>query len=143
MKRKILSLFGLAILAGFTSCVKKDEVSPKVVTVDKTAVFEVYAHKDYTNSYYADYEATIHLRIYRGDKGTMGEPLVFDTTFTKLLKDLPLEGNKLVIRKVVPDVDAQKEWVSLGSGYRVGAEAYGSYEPVPDGENNKKIKVVL
>ena len=140
MKLKFTLLPALAILA---SCGKKDEVAPKPVPVNKTAIFEIFAIEDYTNSYEAEMEATIHLRIYRGEKGKLGEPLVFDSTFTKLLKDLPVESNKIVIRKSIPNVDTEKEFVSLGSGYRVGSNGYGSYEPVADEEKQPVIKIRL
>ena len=143
MKLKFTLVSALIAVALLASCGKKDEVAPKPVLLNKTATFEIFALKDYTNSYEAEMEATIHLRIYRGEKGKLGEPLVFDSTFTRLLKDLPVEANKIVIRKSIPNVDTEKEFVSLGSGYRVGSFGYGSYDPVTDEEEQPVIKIKL
>ncbi len=142
MKLRYTYLLAFAGLATLTAC-DKEEVAPEPALTDKTAVFEVFASGDYTNSYLAEEEATIHLYIYRGEKGVAGTPMIFDSTFVMLLKHLPMEDNKIVIRKTIPDVDTKKEFVSLGSGYRVAQFGYGSYEPVPDDENTKTIEIVL
>lgn len=134
----------LAVLGTLTSCDKdKNNVVPAPVAVDKTVIFEIFATKDYTASYNADHEARINLSISKTNNTTMVEIVVFDTTFTKVLKEFPLEANKLVITKKLSGVINQNEWIGIGSGSRVGAVAYGTYESLPEYELQKVIKVAL
>lgn len=143
MKLKSTFLFALAAIATLASCDKNENIAtPAPVAVEKTVMFEIFSTKDYSTSYHADQEATVVLSIRRTDKATMKETVVFDSTFTKLLKDIPLEANQIVIVKKMPVV-AQNEWVNIGSGSRVGAFSYGSYEYFPEEQLEKKVEIVF
>lgn len=143
MRVKTTLLFTFVLLGILASCDTKEAVEPQPVFVDKVVKFEVFASGDHSNSYYANHDATIHLRIYRTDKIDMVEKLVFDSTFTRVLKDLPLKASKLVITKEITAVSEKDEWVSIGSGYSVGPHSYGAYVPFPAGELEKTEEIVL
>lgn len=140
---KKTSLLLLATVAMLAACGDKDEVAPAPVAVDKIITYKVFAGRDYTNSHYADHEATVYLTIRRSDRASLNETVVFDTTFTKALKDFPLESKPILIRKKIQDVLVEKENIGVGSGTSVGAYSFGSYKTLPDSETEKTIKVVL
>ncbi|PRY16303.1 hypothetical protein CLV24_101148 [Pontibacter ummariensis] len=144
MQSKLTRACTAAVLAVLISCDKdKDNVAPAPVGVDKVVRFEIFATKDYTTHYYADYDAKVSLWIVRTDKATMKEIVVLDTTFTRPLKAFPLEADKLVISKKITGVADQNEWIGVGSGTRMGAEAYSSYESFPADVREKRVEVKL
>ncbi|WP_018476945.1 hypothetical protein [Pontibacter roseus] len=144
MKPRFILLFTAAMCCTLASCGKDEkEETPVPEAVDKRVVFEVYTTTDYTKSQYANREASITLRIRRGDMGMVQETTVFDTTFVRALKDIPLQDGKLVIKKTVPAVLNGEEWVAIGSGYSVGDEAFGSSEFLPAEQREFKVRLSL
>ena len=143
MKRKFTIIPFLAVLAVLASCGEKESVEPELMAIDKAVSFEIFAHKAFSTSYFADHEATIRLSIKKVDSATMAETVVFDTVFTKPLKDVPLVLDKMVIREDVPGVVTEKEWVSVHSGFSVGQEAYFSSEFLPVDKQELKVEVAL
>ncbi|MBC5993029.1 hypothetical protein [Pontibacter cellulosilyticus] len=141
MKTKLTLTCAIAALAALASCGKKDEVAPKPIAVDKTVEFKVFASKDYSKSYQADDEVRIYLSIRRRNKKTLESTVVFDTTFYKKLKELPLESNPITINKKISNVIVEDEWVDIGSGARVGGFGYGGTQPFPEDETVKSIEV--
>jgi hypothetical protein len=135
----LLSLFA------FSSCDKTEEVIPEPEPVDKTVVFQVFGSQDFSYSRYGEEEITLHLLITRTNKDVADaiETVVFDTTFTMALKEIPVRANRMYIRKTVPAVLSTKEDVFIGTGYTYRQNSFGKNQTFPADQREKNVELTV
>ncbi|MDX5419647.1 MAG: hypothetical protein LPK09_10565 [Hymenobacteraceae bacterium] len=145
MRRTTTCLLALLSLFAFASCDKTEEVIPEPEPVDKTVIFEVFGNQDFSYSQYGEEEITIQFRISRINKDVADavETVVFDSTFTMALKDIPVRANKMVIKKTVPAVLDEKENVFVGSGYSYRQNSFGKNQTFPADQVEKTFQLTV
>ncbi|WP_299825469.1 hypothetical protein [uncultured Pontibacter sp.] len=144
MKVAITNFFAvLALLLFCAACDTTEEVLPEAVPVDKSVVFEIFGNQDFSYSRYGDEQVLVELLIRRVNKLTKEETVVFDTSFTSALKDIPVRGKKLQLTKTVPAVQDKKENIFIGSGYTVMQSSFGKSETLPSDLQEKKVQLII
>ncbi|MBD1398310.1 hypothetical protein H9Q13_14155 [Pontibacter sp. JH31] len=145
MRRTTTHLLALLSLFAFASCDKTKDVIPEPEPVDKTVVFEVFGNQDFSYSQYGEEEIRIQLVISRMNNYVADaiQTVVFDSTFTMALKDVPVRSNKMVIRKTVPAVLDKKEQVSVGSGYNYRQQSFGKNQSFPADQVEKTFQLTV
>ena len=99
MKRFTPALLFLTAAFLIISC-KKEKPQPVPSPSTKTIKFVLYTNEDFSTD-----EDTIRFALtIRNNAGTVKARSIFDTTLMLMkIKDIPGQGNKLVISKTVPD----------------------------------------
>ncbi|MBF8961636.1 hypothetical protein I0P70_00140 [Pontibacter sp. FD36] len=145
MKLKATPLFAMLSLLAFASCDKTEEVIPEPEPVDKTVVFQVFGNQNFSYSQYAEEEITIELLITRTNRDVADaiETVVFDSTFTMALKEIPVRANRIVIRKTVPAVLDAEEDVFIGTGYTYRQNSFGKNQTFPAGQQEKNVELTV
>ncbi|WP_299984863.1 hypothetical protein [uncultured Pontibacter sp.] len=145
MKLKATPLFAMLSLLVFASCDKTEEVTPEPEPVDKTVVFQVFGSQNFSYSQYAEEAITIKLLITRTNRDVADaiETVVFDSTFTMALKEVPVRANRIVIRKTVPAVLDTEENVFIGTGYTYRQNSFGKNQTFPTGQQEKNVELTV
>jgi hypothetical protein len=146
MKLRASYLFS-ALLLGvvLSACDKKEEVTPEPEPVDKTVVLEVFGNQDFSYSRYGEEEITIQFKISRKDRDEASavETVMFDSTFTMALKDIPVRANRMTFRKTVPAVLNEKENIFVGSMYTYRQESFGKVQSFPADQVEKTFQLTV
>jgi hypothetical protein len=145
MKLRVTYLCALLSLFAFTACDKTEEVIPEPEPIDKTVVFEVFGDQDFSYSRYGEETITIQFVISRKNKDVADalETVVFDSTFTMALKDIPVRANRMKVIKVVPAVLDAKESVFIGSGYNYMQNSFGKNQTFPADQVEKTFQLTV
>ena len=137
----------IALLLGvfLSACDKTEEVIPEPEPVDKTVVFQVFGNQDFSYSQYGEEEITIKLLITRTNKDVADaiETVVFDSTFTMALKEIPVRANRMYIRKAVPAVLDAKETIFSGTGYTYRQNSFGKNQTFPADQREKNVELTV
>ncbi|PKV66636.1 hypothetical protein [Pontibacter ramchanderi] len=146
---KKTNTFFLPAIIGFSlflpSCSHPEEVIPAPEPLDKTVVFQVYGQQDFSYSQFGEEKVTVELVISRMNKDVADAAVqvVFDSTFTMALKDIPVRANRLYIRKTIPAVLDSKEEVHIGTGYTYRQSSFGKNQTFPAGQQEKQVELII
>jgi hypothetical protein len=120
-------VFLLAAMISITSCVNSKIVDPQphIKLIDKSVTFNVYTDKDFSDARWDDAKVQIKLGIARIRQNSYEEKIEFDTTFAWIeFKDLPDALRKIQIEKMISNLNANQENISVSYSYTTSIDGY-------------------
>ena len=131
MRKFLPAVIGMAIMFGSCSKDPQVAVAPEA-PVTKKIDFEVYAQKDYSDSYYDNALAEIRLSIAKTSYKENKTVIVWDTTYNfRQFRQYPQMGQKFVIQKIVDHYE-NSENLQVSTIVRYNFNGYLSMEAKGD-----------
>ena len=141
MNKFLLFVLTMCLLA---SCKKSQEIAEES-QVQKSIFFELFTEKDYSDSFYENAFAEVHLQISKTNIQTNQSSMVWDTTYSfRNFSQYPQIEQKIALQKQVQLYDS-KEQLTVGSVVRYKFNGYISMEARSEdwykGSNSKTFTV--